>query len=229
MIFATNLKMALCMVLVLPLTALTTYFQAKSVKPAFRNCRNAFSSLNTFVQENVSGNRVVKAFAKEDYEMEKFAVENDKYRDSELGAANVWKKYVPLFELFSNILTLVLMLVGGIMVVNGQMTMGDLVAVNGYLWMLTMPLRMAGWLINDMQRFTTSVEKIYNTYIAEPDVKKPLNPIHRKKLDGNVKFEHVSYQADDEDILHDINFDVKKGETVGIIGTTGAGKSIALM
>lgn len=91
--------------------------------------------------------------------MEKFAVENDKYRDSELGAANVWKKYVPLFELFSNILTLVLMLVGGIMVVNGQMTMGDLVAVNGYLWMLTMPLRMAGWLINDMQRFTTSVEK----------------------------------------------------------------------
>ena len=93
---------------------------------------------------------------------------------------------MPLFELFSNILTLVLMLVGGIMVVNGQMTMGDLVAVNGYLWMLTMPLRMAGWLINDMQRFTTSVEKIYNTYIAEPDVKKPLNPIHRKKLDGNV-------------------------------------------
>lgn len=228
MIFATNLKMALCMVLVLPLTALTTYFQAKSVKPAFRNCRNAFSSLNTFVQENVSGNRVVKAFAKEDYEMEKFAVENDKYRDSELGAANVWKKYVPLFELFSNILTLVLMLVGGIMVVNGQMTMGDLVAVNGYLWMLTMPLRMAGWLINDMQRFTTSVEKIYNTYIAEPDVKKPLNPIHRKKLDGNVKFEHVSYQADDEDILHDINFDVKKGETVGIIGTTGAGKSTVM-
>ena len=100
MIFATKAKMALCMVIVLPLTAMTTYSQAKSVKPAFTNCRNAFSSLNTFVQENISGNRVVKAFAKEDFEMEKFTVENDRYRDAELGAAGIWKNYVPIFELF---------------------------------------------------------------------------------------------------------------------------------
>ena len=225
MIFATNLKMALCMVVVLPLTAFTTYCQAKSVKPAFRNCRNAFSSLNTFVQENISGNRVVKAFAKEDYEMEKFAKENDRYRDAELGAADIWRKYVPIFELLSNLLTLILMIVGGIMVVKDEMTMGDLVAVNGYLWMLTMPLRMAGWWINDVQRFTTSVEKIYATYSAEPEVKRPTKPVTHKKFEGNIKFENVSYKADDADILQDIDFEVKKGETVGIIGTTGAGKS----
>lgn len=225
MIFMVNVPLALSMVIILPLAAFTTYMQAKMVKPAFKKCRDAFSSLNAFVQENVSGNRVVKAFAKEDFELEKFAVENDKYRDSELGAASIWQRFVPMFELLSYLLTILLMLVGGIMVIKKQMTMGDLVAVNGYLWMLTTPLRMAGWWINDVQRFTTSVEKIYDTYSAEPDIKKPLKPVERKKLLGNVTFRNVSYRAEDEDILQDINFDVKQGQTIGIIGTTGAGKS----
>ena len=225
LIFTINVPMALCMVIVLPLAALTTYLQAKSVHPAFKKCRDAFSGLNTVVQENISGNRVVKAFAKEDYEKEKFNVQNDIYREAELGAAKIWRRYVPVFEFLSYVLTIILMLVGGIMVVKGQMTLGDLVAVNGYLWMLTVPLRMAGWWINDVQRFTTSVEKIYDTYSAEPDIKRPKKPVKHKKLEGNVTFKNVSYRADDEDILQNINFDVKKGETVGIIGTTGAGKS----
>lgn len=225
MIFMINVPLALCMVIVLPLAALTTYLQAKSVHPAFKKCRDAFSGLNTFVQENISGNRVVKAFAKEDFEMEKFATQNDIYREAELGAAKIWRRYVPVFEFLSYVLTILLMLVGGVMVVKGQMTLGDLVAVNGYLWMLTIPLRMAGWWINDVQRFTTSVEKIYDTYSAEPDIKRPKKPVERKQLEGNISFKNVSYRADDEDILQDINFDVRKGETVGIIGTTGAGKS----
>lgn len=225
LIFTINVPMALCMVIVLPLAALTTYLQAKSVHPAFKKCRDAFSGLNTFVQENISGNRVVKTFAKEDYEKEKFNVQNDIYREAELGAAKIWRRYVPVFEFLSYVLTIILMFVGGIMVVKGQMTLGDLVAVNGYLWMLTVPLRMAGWWINDVQRFTTSVEKIYDTYSAEPDIKRPKKPVNHKKLEGNVTFKNVSYRADDEDILQNINFDVKKGETVGIIGTTGAGKS----
>ena len=228
MISAVNIRLSACMMLILPLTAATTYFQSKNVHPAFQKCRNAFSSLNTLVQENISGNRMVKAFAKEDYELERFTVENDGYMKAELGAANIWSKYVPVFELLSNLLTIVLMLLGGYMVIQKQMTLGDLVAVNGYLWMLTMPLRMAGWWINDIQRFTTSVEKIYHTYKAEPNVKQPKNPVKHKKYEGNISFRHVSYQADDEDIIRDISFDVQKGQTVGILGTTGAGKSTVI-
>lgn len=228
MIFAVNVQLAVFMMLILPLTAATTYFQSKNVHPAFQKCRDAFSSLNTYVQENISGNRVVKAFAKEDYEKERFNTENDNYRNAELGAAMIWRKYVPIFELLSNLLTIVLMLVGGYMVIQGRMTLGDLVAVNGYLWMLTMPLRMAGWWINDIHRFTTSVEKIYNTYKAEPNIKQPKNPVKHVKYEGNISFRNVSYQADDEDIIRDISFDVKKGQTVGILGTTGAGKSTVI-
>lgn len=225
MIFTVNVKLALCMMAVLPFTALTTYLQSKQVKPAFQRNRDCFSSLNAFVQENVSGNRVVKAFAKEDYEIEKFNKENDAFRDSQLDASKIWMRYLPVFEMLSNLLTIILMLYGGYMVIRGEITLGNMVTVNGYLWMLTVPLRMAGWWINDIQRFATSVEKIYATYTEEPSVKAPVNGTMRKHLQGAVTFRDVSYQADGEDIVHDISFCVKPGQTVGIIGSTGAGKS----
>ncbi|MDF2941572.1 MAG: transporter related [Herbinix sp.] len=225
MIFVVDWRLALCMIAVLPITAWATAKQLKAVKPAFFNIRHHFSSLNTFVQENVSGNRVVKAFAKEDYEIEKFNKENDGYREAELGAAEIWKKYVPIFEFLANILSIILYLVGGIMVVNGQMSLGKLVTVSGYLWMLNNPLRQAGWLANDYQRFVTSVEKVYTTVIVEPSIREPENAVTKRHFMGDIVFSHVSYNADDEVILKDINFHVKPGQTVGIIGATGSGKS----
>lgn len=228
MIFTVNVRLAFCMLIVLPFTALATYGQSKRVRPAFQKIRQQFSSLNTFVQENISGNRVVKAFAREDYEIGKFNKENDAYRDAELNASAIWMKFVPIFEFLSNVLTVVLMLYGGYMVIQGEITLGDMVTVNGYLWMLTVPLRMAGWWINDIHRFTTSAEKIYATYSQEPDIREPELPVERKHFEGNVEFKHVFYHADDADIITDINFKVKKGQTVGIIGSTGAGKSTVM-
>ena len=225
MIFTVNVKLALCMLIVLPFTAITTAKQSKEVRPTFQRIRDCFSSLNAFVQENVSGNRVVKAFAKEDFEIEKFNKENDAYMDAQLNSSKVWMKYLPIFEVLAYVLNVVLMLYGGWMVITGEMTIGNLVTVNGYLWMLNAPLRMAGWWVNDTHRFITSVEKIYTTYVKEPLVKMPPVPVSRKHMEGNVEFKDVSYTADDEDIVKDISFSVKKGQTVGILGSTGAGKS----
>lgn len=225
MIFTVNVKLALCMLIVLPFTAITTAKQSKEVRPTFQRIRDCFSSLNAFVQENVSGNRVVKAFAKEDFEIEKFNKENDAYMDAQLNSSKVWIKYLPIFEVLAYVLNVVLMLYGGWMVITGEMTIGNLVTVNGYLWMLNAPLRMAGWWVNDTHRFITSVEKIYTTYVEEPLVKMPPVPVSRKHMEGNVEFKDVSYTADDEDIVKDISFSVKKGQTVGILGSTGAGKS----
>lgn len=225
MIFTVNAKLALCMMVVLPFTAYTTYRQSKEVRPAFQRNRECFSSLNAFVQENVSGNRVVKAFAKEDYEIEKFEKENDKFRDAQINASKIWMQYIPIFEILSYSLTLILMLYGGYLAIQGEITLGDLVRVNGYLWMLNTPLRMAGWWVNDIQNFVTSMEKIYATYSEEPKVAQPRTGGIHKKIMGNVEFKNVSYSADDEDIVKDISFKAAAGQTVGIIGSTGAGKS----
>ena len=225
MIFTVSWQLALCMCIILPFAAAVTFSQTKEGRPRFQHIREQFSSLNTFVQENVSGNRVVKAFSKEDYEIQKFNKENDAYRDAELAAAEIWTKYVPLFEFLSNMLTVILMLVGSIMVIRGSMTLGNYVTINGYLWMLMNPLRQIGWRINDIQRFTTSVEKIYATYSEEPDVKRPVSGIGKKRLNGDVEFRNVSYSADDEDIIQNVSFHIKSGQTVGILGSTGSGKS----
>ena len=225
MIFTINTKLALCMLCILPFTLVLTLCQFKQVKPAFHNIRTHFSSLNAFVQENISGNRVVKAFAKEDYETEKFEVENDGYKKAELDCAAIWSKYVPVFEFFSNILTVVLMLYGGIMAIRGEVTLGSLVTVNGYLWMLNMPMRMAGWFVNDVQRFVTSVEKIHTTFSEDPHICKPENAITKKHLKGSIEFRNVSYQAEGEDIIQNVSFSVKPNQTIGILGPTGAGKS----
>jgi ATP-binding cassette subfamily B multidrug efflux pump len=91
--------------------------------------------------------------------------------------------------------------------------------------MLTTPLRTAGWLVNDTQRFLTSLDKIFSTVSHEPDIKKPENAIVKKHLSGMVRFENVSYHAEDEDILNNVSFEIQAGQTVGIIGATGAGKS----
>lgn len=225
MMFVVDWRLALIMIAVLPLTAWATAKQLKAVKPAFKNIRQHFSSLNTAVQENVSGNRVVKAFAKEDYEVEKFEKENDGYREAQLDAAKIWRKYVPIFEFLANVLSVILYLVGGIMVIHGDMTLGKLVTASGYLWMLNMPLRQAGWLANDYENFVASVEKIYSTVIVEPTIRIPEHAVSTKRFKGDILFSKVSYNTDDEDILRDVNFHVLPGQTVGIIGATGSGKS----
>ena len=233
MILAISPKLALCILAVLPFTALATFTQSKEVKPAFQRNRNCFSSLNAFVQENISGNRVVKAFAKEDYEKEKFQIENERFRDAQIRGSMVWMKYVPIFEILSYSLTVILMLYGGYMVIREEITLGELVRVNGYLWMLNSPLRMAGWWVNDIQNFVTSVEKIYTTYSEEPKVRTPRFAWNHadsfgyphEKIRGDIEFKNVSYSDDGEDIVRDISFRVKAGQTVGIIGSTGSGKS----
>ncbi len=225
MIFTVNVKLALCMLFVLPFTALATVRQSKEVRPTFARIRNRFSSLNSFVQENVSGNRVVKAFAKEDFEIEKFNKENDAYLEAQLASSRVWMKYLPVFEVLSYLLNVVLMFYGGYMVIQEEITIGNLVTVNGYLWMLNMPLRMAGWWVNDIHRFLTSVEKIYDTYVEEPRIKMPTEPVKIRQYRGDVEFRNVSYTADGETIVSDISFAASKGQTIGILGSTGAGKS----
>lgn len=225
LMFTINWKLALFMSLVTPFIAFFTYRQSKEIKPIFYETRNQFSRLNTIVQENISGNRVVKAFTREDYEIEKFDKENDAYRDINLDSNKVAAKFIPILDFFAGFLPVVLLLAGGIMVINGTMSMGELVTFNGYLWMLNNPLRMAGWFVNDIQRFTTSVEKIYTVIRVKPRIKNPDKSIKKESIAGNVQFKNVCFKYDDNVILDHINFRAEAGQTVAIVGPTGAGKT----
>lgn len=225
MIFTIDWKVGLCILAIIPFTALTATKQMKAIKPGFRKIREQFSSLNSFVQENVSGYRVVRAFAKEDYEKEKFKKENDAYRDAQLTATATWRKYVPIFEFMASVMTVLLYFVGGMRVINGSITLGDMIQISGFFWMINQPLRMSGWLANDVQNFVTSCEKIYSTVIDEPSITDPNNALATNRLRGEVEFDHVSYSVDGAEILHDISFHISPGQTVGIIGATGSGKT----
>lgn len=225
MIFTVNLKLALMFVVVLPFSMLTVFLQMKAVRPAFGKVRQCFSSLNAYVQENIAANRVVRAFAKERFEMNRFEKENEAYRQSEIDASKVWQKFVPIFEFLATVINVILMIYGGWLVIKGEMSFGDFVTVNGYLWMLTGPLRMMGWLINDAMRFNASIDKIYATYVAEPVVKLPEHPVVKQNMKGEIEFDHVNYSTDGENILKDITFKVANGKSLGIIGNTGSGKT----
>ncbi|WP_317366534.1 ABC transporter ATP-binding protein [uncultured Tyzzerella sp.] len=231
MCFTVNVKIGLYMILVLPFTLVLTLIQFKHVEKYFERIRDCFSSLNSFVQENISGNRMVRAFAKEDYEIQKFNKENEAYRESQLESTRVWSNYIPIFEFLSNALTVVLMFVGGKMAIQGSITVGGLIVIYNYLWMLNYPLRMSGWYINDTQRFLTSLDKIYKTIKDQPKIRRPIEAVSNHSLYGDIEFKNVSYQPEDDknfDILKNVSFSIKKGQTLGIIGATGAGKSTAV-
>ncbi|BCZ44291.1 ABC transporter ATP-binding protein [Clostridium gelidum] len=223
--FIINVKFTLLMFALTPLVAFCAYKFAKQANPIFFGIREQFSKLNTVVQENISGNRVVKAFAKEDYETSKFEEKNKAYMDANMELANVAQKYLPMLNALSNIFTIVMILAGGIFVINEQLTMGELVMFNGLIWAINNPMNMVGWLINDAQRFIAAARKMKILVNEETKIKNPIDGIEPKKLKGEIEFRNVSFEYDYEPILKDISFKVKPGQTIAIFGQTGAGKS----
>lgn len=111
------------------------------------------------------------------------------------------------------------------MVINQSLTMGELVTFNSLIWALNNPMRMAGWLLNDVQRFVASAEKVEELLNTEPEIKNETKRYNVKQFKGIVEFDQVSFSYGDEQVLNDISFKIRQGQTVGIIGPTGAGKS----
>ncbi|ULT57491.1 ABC transporter ATP-binding protein/permease [Neobacillus drentensis] len=223
--FYINPLLALAMIAVTPIIGFFATRLSFTVKPTFTEIRGQFARLNSVVQENISGNRVVKAFAKEDYEIEKFSIENEAFKEKSLNSAKVWEKYLPVLDSLAGVLTVVMILVGGIMVIHGSLTFGELVTFNSLIWALNNPMRMAGWLLNDVQRFIASAEKVEDLLNTEPEITNEANRTAVRHINEGVEFNHVWFSYGDEQVLKDISFKVHPGQTVGIIGPTGAGKS----
>lgn len=225
-LFSINAFFTLILLCVTPVTGYFTYKLAGKVKPAFTAIREQFSRLNSVVQENISGNRVIKAFAREEYEIYKFSRENAGFRDRNTDAARIWEKYLPLLDSMAGALSITIILVGGILAINQTITLGELVTFNSFIWALNNPMRMAGWLINDTQRFAASAEKIMLLLGREPKIRNTAKDGSvENPLKGSVQFRSVCFRYGDEAVLKNVSFDAYPGQTVAIIGATGSGKS----
>ncbi|MBU3215124.1 ABC transporter ATP-binding protein/permease [Clostridium estertheticum] len=223
--FSINYKLTLILLMFTPPIAYFARKLAIDVKPTFFNVRQQFSKLNSVAQENISGNRVVKAFAKEEFEIGKFGKENDEFRKRNIDSAKVWGKYLPIIDSLSISLNIVIILVGGIMVINQNITIGNLVTFNAMIFTINNPMRMAGWLINDIQRFSASGEKIIELMNTKPKIKNSENQVEEDRIKGNIEFKNVNFNYGDEEVLENINLKVSPGQTIAIIGHTGSGKS----
>ncbi|MFB9769065.1 ABC transporter ATP-binding protein [Lactiplantibacillus modestisalitolerans] len=219
--------LTVALVLVTPLIGWLTTRMSREAHQVFFNIRQSFARLNAMVEENISGNRVVRAFARESYEIHKFQQYNQDYRDQNMASAAVSRRYLPALDFLAACLAVIVLLFGSWLVIQRQMTLGDLVAFNGFLWLLNQPMRMSGWLINDIQRFSAATIKIKSLLEAQPTLT-PAQSQSAPAIQGAVRFEHVDFAFPDAPavpVLMDIDFAVQPGQTVGILGETGSGKT----
>jgi len=228
MMFSIDWRLALALACVTPFIFVLTRGLSSHAKPLFFAIRNSLAEMNSMVEENIEGNRVVKAFVREPYETEKFDEHNEDYMRRNMAQAYNSRKYMPWLDGLGFSLQLITLGLGGFLVIKGYMTLGNLVAFNSYLWMIDGPVRQSGWLINDWQRFNASCIKIRKLLTSKsriqekPDAKAP----HR--ILGDIDFKHVSFAFPDEPdtpILQDVDFHIPAGAKLGILGETGAGKS----
>ncbi len=223
-----NWKMALCLLIVAPFILFVIIRFKTQVAPMHALLREKLAGMNTMAQENISGNRVVKAFAREDYEIGQFDKCNRDYRDTNKKTAYIWIKFFPVVESLANLLPVILMLVGGLFLINGQMTMGEYVAFSGLIWAIANPMRQLGNVMNEFQRFSAASVKVMEIYYSEPEiVDKEYTALMPNRFEGKVEFKDVSFHYADSklQVLKHISFTAEPGQTIAIMGETGCGKT----
>lgn len=226
--FYMDWRLALCMFAIAPFIFLIIVLFKNKVAPRHKALREKLAEMNTIAQENISGNRVVKAFARENHEIGKFDECNTSYSRTNQKTALTWLTYYPYVESFANLMPVVLLLVGGIFLIRDQISMGQYVAFSGLIWAIANPMRQMGNIMNEFQRFSAASEKVMEIYYSEPEIVDRPDAIDRpERFEGRIEFRNVSFQYSDGKlpILHNVSFTAEPGETVAIMGETGCGKT----
>ena len=224
--FSMDALMAVCLLGLTPVIFFVSFFFKKKVRPMYVNLRERLSELNTAADENISGNSVVKAFAREDYEIKRFDEKSLEYSGANKKAALTWLEFYPIIEITAQALTVVQLVVGGIFVINGRLSIGEFTAFAGLIWTLANPMMNIGTIINDFQRFTASANKIIEIYYGKSKIADREDAVELEgRINGDISFKDVSFSYGSTNVLHDINLDIKAGETVALMGETGSGKT----
>ncbi|MCL2600497.1 MAG: ABC transporter ATP-binding protein/permease [Treponema sp.] len=221
-----NWRLALCLVAVTPFILFVSHRFIRRLRPRFLLLRQKLTQLGTAVTENIDGNRVVKAFAREEYEKEHFEKYNAEFRDTSYGNALIVAKYQPMLDTTSELLVIVTLVVGGYFLIRGWLTGGQFMAFSSLTWGLAGPLRMLGPLLADVERYTSTGEMIREVVEAPPGISDAEDAV---ELDGRpagkIEFRDVTLSMNGNTILENISFVAEAGSTIGILGSTGAGKT----
>ncbi|UPK41857.1 ABC transporter ATP-binding protein [Paenibacillus pabuli] len=228
MMMTMSWKLTLLTLICIPLLAFVALRFESRIHPAFQEMRLALSSLTTAVQENITGVRTVKSFAREPHEVEKFSVRNERYKTNQIHAATLWSHYFPIMEILASVSVVLLLLIGGNMVINNSLTLGQLVAFFSLIWYIIGPMWNLGFHINNYTQSKASGERVLELLNTPVDVQETEDPVivEADQVKGHVTFESVTFAYGNKmPAVTDINFDAPPGSVIGFLGGTGSGKS----
>ncbi|SDC43160.1 ABC transporter ATP-binding protein [Paenibacillus polymyxa] len=228
MMMTMSWQLTLFTLICIPLLAFVALRFESKIHPAFQEMRLALSSLTTAVQENITGVRTVKSFAREPYEVEKFSTRNERYKTNQIHAATLWSRYFPIMEILASVSIVLLLVIGGRMVIQKTLTLGELVAFFSLIWYIIGPMWNLGFHINNYTQSKASGERVLELLNTPVDVEETQDPVivEADQVNGHVTFESVTFAYGNKmPAVTDINFDAAPGSVIGFLGGTGSGKS----
>ena len=221
-----NLKLTLIILIPIPFIIFFMMKIGKLVQNQFRKVQENFSSISGRVQENIYGIRVIKSYVQEEAEADKFEILNETMMESNLDMVKISSFITPVIEISFSISFVMNLIIGGNMVLNGTISLGDFIAFNGYLTMIMRPIISIGRVINIFQRGSASMKRLDEVFNVKPKIQDGIKMINSNII-GEIEFNNLTFSYGDPNnkVLDNINLKIPKGHTVGIIGKTGSGKS----
>ena len=227
LLFVTDWQLAFIVVVLVPLTFGVFGLFASRARPVFMKIQQRIGDLNTVLQENLVGASVVKAFAREPYEVRRYSAANQKLYELGVAVGRMFSFAMPLIFLIANLSLLVIYWIGGYQVIAEHLSLGRLVAFANYLMMVFFPMLMLGMIMAMLSQAGASAERIFEILDALSEVVERPDATDLPALEGRVSFDHVSFRyfSKGEPVLKDISFVAEPGQTIALLGATGSGKS----
>lgn len=236
--FNLNWKLAIIPTLFMFVAGFIAIRMEKKLDDVFGAIAQENSELNNTAAENLAGVRTVKAFAREDFEIKKFHKHNQKYYELNITQSKIFVHYNPMVQAITRLLPAVMLILGGLFVIREEMTVGQLIAFIQYVGNIVWPMEMLGWLTNGLSSAKASIKRLNKIYEQTPQINdesalatenadEQINTalFNQFDLNGSISFENVTYEAGGRKILDNVSFDIKAGQTLGIMGATGSGKT----
>ncbi len=228
-LFRLDVSLALVTLISVPILVFLSIQVARRLRPLWADVQNENGELGTVMQESLSGVRVVKAFAREEFEIAKFGAKNQELRSLNMSAMRLSAWNQPLMVLVINIITVLVVWIGGVLVINGHFSLGVLAEITQYILLLNTPVRSFGFMVTWFMRGLSGGERIFSVLDVESTITDAPYARALTHVQGRVAFEHVAFAyTKGPEVLHDITIDAQPGQIIALLGATGSGKSTIL-